>query len=290
VARVTVTGAAGQLGRQLVRAFTDAGHTVTPLTHRELDLAHADAPARVAATEPEVIINAAAWTDVDGCARDPDRAMALNGDAPGRLAAAVNAEALFVQVSTNEVFDGTADEPYGEGDETNPINPYAASKLAGERAVAAAAPRHLVVRTAWLFGPGGRNFVTKILDAAADAHERGEPLRVVADELGNPTWTPSLAVAVVRAVELAGEGRAPSVMHLAGQPPASRFAWAKAVLEGVSRRPELVTIRQSSFARPSRTPLRAVLSTELATSLGIETIDWRAPLADYVASVSGAAA
>lgn len=275
--RVAITGAAGQLGRQLVQTFTEAGDDVLALTRPEFDITDASDLGRLTGWGPDVVVNSAAWTDVDGCARDPDRAMRINGEAAGAVArAAANAGALIVHVSTNEVFDGTLHRPYTEEDEPNPINPYGASKLAGERAVAAMSPRHLIVRTAWLFGPDGTNFVTKILAASERARAAGEPLRVVDDEWGNPTWTPWLAGAVVDAVRQVESGRvAVDALHLAGQPPVSRRGWAGELLRG--RDIAVLAITGAEFPRPSRVPQRALLDTSRAESLGISTPDWRLP-------------
>ena len=166
--RVVVTGAGGQLGRQLVTAFAAAGWQATGLSHGQLDISdRATLSEEMDGLRPDVVINAAAWTDVDGCARDPERALAVNGSAAGLVAeAAAEVDAVIVQISTNEVFDGQHLARYAEDDEPRPINPYGASKLAGERLVSAANARHLIVRTAWIFGPGGRNFPSKILEAA----------------------------------------------------------------------------------------------------------------------------
>ena len=246
-----------------------------------------DAGRVLAAAAPDVVVNSAAWTDVDGCAREPERALELNGRAPGRLAAAT--DALFVQVSTNEVFDGSSDAPYAEADAPNPINPYGASKLAGERAVAEAAARHLVVRTAWLFGPGGRNFVTKILDVARSAADAGSPARVVDDEWGNPTWTPALAEAIVAAVALPDEGaaRRSSTSPASRRSAASRGPTGSSRLRGGLPAPEPVP--GSTFTRPSRVPPRAVLSTRRAAELGLPPISWESPLAGYLASLGAPA-
>lgn len=280
--RVTIVGSAGQLGRQLVAVFERDGD-VAGLTHHDIDLADPGAGRLVAATRPDVVVNAAAWTDVDGCARDPERAMELNGRAPGRLAAAVP-DALFVQVSTNEVFFGDDEAPYDEDAEPHPRNPYGASKRAGECAVIDATPRHLVVRTAWLFGPGGTNFVTKIVAAAAKAAKAGEAVRVVEDEWGNPTWTPALAESIAAAVSLPDERR-PSLLHLAGDPPATRYQWAQRAMAGDPRLPEPVPVPSSTFVRASRVPPRAILDTRRAADLGLPTIDWEVALPAYVASL-----
>lgn len=284
--RAAITGARGQLGRQLAAAFAASGWEVLALGHDQLDIGADDALEQLEAWRPTVVINAAAWTDVDGCARDPQRALRINGAAAGRVAeAAARAAALIVQVSTNEVFDGAAERPYLADDAPNPVNPYGASKLAGERAVAAATPDHLIVRTAWVFGPGGRNFPTKIVDAARRRAAADEPLSVVADEFGNPTWAPDLADGIRGAVEAIRDGRLrPGILHVAGEPPVSRFDWAREILAALSGL-RLVPISATDFPRASRTPLRAVLSTEQAAALGIGPFDWRPVTRQYAAEL-----
>jgi dTDP-4-dehydrorhamnose reductase len=289
--RVAITGARGQLGRELVHAFRSAGDEVAELIRPEFDLRNVDDSATLlGGLRPDVLINAAAWTDVDGCAREPQRAMQLNGDAPSRLAALTRPwQPLFVQISTNEVFDGTAERPYDEDAIAAPINPYGKSKLAAERGVASATPSHLLIRTAWLFGPDGRNFVSKILGAAEGARDRGEALRVVDDEWGNPTWAPALAAAILQVVS-----RAPTagirVLHLAGSPASSRHAWALRALESMEDAPKLTTMALADYERPSRVPARAVLATALARSLGIRPIDWQETTDRYVANLRAARA
>ncbi len=263
--RVAITGAAGQLGSELVRAFDAAGWETAALSRPAFRLEHPTLD--VAA---DLVVNAAAWTDVDGCVRDPARAMRLNGVAPGVLAAlARDVGARFVQVSTNEVFDGAEPRAYAEADPTHPINPYGASKLAGEDAVRAAYPRALIVRTAWIFG-GPRSFPSKILAAGRRAAGAAEPLRVVADEVGNPTPAATLADRIVALVALPA---APSLVHLAGEPPVSRHAWASRVLEEAHLLAPL-PMALRDFVRDSTPPPHAVLDTALARSLGLG-IEWR---------------
>lgn len=279
--RVVILGAEGQLGRQLVTAFETAGHAVTGLGHRTFDLMDPNAPRHLLELRPEVVVNAAAWTDVDGCARDPQKAMEINGVAPGRLAlAAATIDAAFVQISTNEVFDGGSADPYTEDATPNPINPYGASKLAGEREVASANPKHLIVRTAWIFGPGGTNFPSKIVAAARGARERRLPLRVVADEHGNPTWAPDLAHAVARAVNADLGG----TLHLAGEPPTTRYEWTCEILAGVADL-RLEAISRMDYERPAPVPPRAILSMDRASSLGFEPMDWRPPTRRFAAEL-----
>ncbi len=286
--RAAVTGARGQLGRQLTAAFSASGWEVLGSGHEQLDITDDEALQQLEGWRPTVVINAAAWTDVDGCARDPQRAFRINGIAAGRVAeAAGRAGALAVQVSTNEVFDGSTVRPYGEDDQPNPLNPYGASKLAGERAAAAATPNHLLVRTSWVFGPGGRNFPAKIVEIAHRRVAADEPLAVVADERGNPTWAPDLARGILSAVEAALDGRlAPGILHLAGEPPVSRFDWAKEILAGVPNL-RLVPISAAEYPRASRVPLRAVLATGRASALGIGPFDWRSAARDYASQLLG---
>jgi dTDP-4-dehydrorhamnose reductase len=274
--RVLVTGAGGQLGRQLVVAFGETAEVIG-LDRMAFDIADPSAISGLATHRPTVVVNAAAWTDVDGCARDPDRAMQINAVAAGRIAEeAARLGALSVQVSTNEVFDGQSNRPYAEDDSPHPINGYASSKLAGEKAVAEANPDHLIVRTAWIFGPGGTNFPSRIVGAAARARERDEPLRVVADELGNPTWAPDLARGIASAVGAGLRG----ILHLAGEPATSRYDWAGELLAGMTGL-QMVPISQADYPRASAVPPRAVLDMGRAHAAGLATMDWRPPSAAY---------
>lgn len=270
--RLAITGASGQLGRELVRAFTVEGDEVLALSRPDFDITRADDLTRIAEWHPDIVVNSAAWTDVDGCARDPVRAMQINGDAAGAVArTAAGADALAVQISTNEVFDGELTRPYVEDDTPHPINPYGASKLRAEELVAQSAPRHLIVRTAWLYG-GPVSFPTKIRAAAERMLLERRPLRVVADEFGNPTNVAWLAWAVQQLIDRADA--VSSVWHLAGVPPASRYEWAQAILDDLPVR--LERTKSSEFRRPSRAPLRAVLGVGKAADVGLlEGADWR---------------
>jgi dTDP-4-dehydrorhamnose reductase len=230
---------------------------------------------RIDAARPDLVILAAAWTDVDGCARDPDLALARNGRAPGIVAeACVAVGAGLVLVSSNEVFDGkrTDGRGYREDDPIGPRNPYGSSKLAGERLVQAAftgRPGLWVVRTSWLFGPPGNDFPTKII-AAADRLPAGEALPGVADEHGRPTYTPDLASAVLDLVERSPGG----VFHLANEGVTSRMGWAEHVLgrcrPGRSVRP----VGREAFTRDSDPPPWGVLDTTRAAGLGVRLRAW----------------
>src|SRR6188508_1833706 len=229
---VAVTGARGRLGRALLEALSLEGFTPVPWSRPDYDLDDPGSARRVVERDhPDIVIHAAAWTDVDGCARQPDLAKRRNSDATADVAAAcTQAGARLVVISTNEVFDGQRGDGlgYGEDDVPRPINAYGASKLAGEVGAVAAyeeagRPQDvLIVRTAWLFGPPGNDFPAKIV-AAADRLPADEPLKVVIDEVGSPTYTIDLAQAIVKIISTAGTS---GVYHVVNAGQASRFELA----------------------------------------------------------------
>ena len=288
--RVAVTGAGGRLGRAVMTALADAPFTGLsgPIawTRPDFDL---DAPDRFAALidrdRPEVIVHAAAWTDVDGCARDPDLAMQRNGSATGALAGTAAARGVdLLGVSTNEVFDGarTDGRGYAPDDPTEPINPYGVSKLAGERAAEAAfegaSAAMGIVRTAWLYGPPGNDFPAKILAAAARARDAGEPLKLVADEIGSPTFTADLADGIV---ELIGSGDIRGVHHVVNTGRASRAEWARELLRQAGVEVPSQDVPASTWPRASTPPRWAVLEPTPLPS-GEPLRSWQAALADYL--------
>jgi dTDP-4-dehydrorhamnose reductase len=301
--RVAVTGAGGRLGRALVAALEDAPFT-GPLGPIAWDLPDHDLddPASserlVRRDRPDAVVHTAAWTDVDGCAGDPALALRRNGDAVGDLAAAcLGAGADLVYISTNEVFDGrrTDGRGYAPGDEPRPINPYGASKRAGEVAAqeaflrdggvvaagagtAPAGPQLAIVRTAWLYGPPGNDFPAKILAAADRAVAAGEPLRVVGDEVGSPTFAPDLADAIV---ELLAAGAFAGMHHVVNTGAATRAAWARAVLAAARLSVELREVPLASWTRPSVVPPWAVLAPTPLPS-GEPLRPWEAAFAEYV--------
>jgi dTDP-4-dehydrorhamnose reductase len=289
--RVAVTGANGRLGRALVQALQDSPYAGPggPIawTRTEFDLDDPGDPAgRLRADRVEFVVHAAAWTDVDGCARDPGLAMRRNAEATGVLARACAAQGVeLVYVSTNEVFDGRRRDGrgYGPDDPTNPINPYGESKLAGERAVAAAwqdrqAGWH-IVRTSWLFGPPGRDFPEKILAAGERARDAGQPLKVVADEHGAPTYTRDLAEAIV---DLLAELDAPGpIHHLVNAGVTSRAGWARELFRQHRVDVEIEEVPASTWQRASTPPLDAVLQPT-PTPTGEPMRPWQEALADYL--------
>ena len=189
--RILITGADGQLGHELQRVLSR--HQLVLGIWPEFDLLKPETHAFIVSTRPDVVIHAAAYTDVEGAEREPDVAMAVNGDGTGRVArAAAEVQARLICVSTDYVFDGLKGSPYEEGDAPNPLNAYGHSKLEGERQALVLCPGAVVVRTAWLYGPHGKNFVKTIIRRAKVESE----LRVVADQRGSPTHAGDLAAAI----------------------------------------------------------------------------------------------
>jgi dTDP-4-dehydrorhamnose reductase len=291
--RVAVTGAGGRLGSDLVAALADAPFSGPsgPIPWRR-DAFDLDAPeaigARLDADRPEVVVHAAAWTDVDGCALDPELARRRNGVATGILAEACAARGTdLLIVSTNEVFDGSRTDglPYLPTDLPAPGNPYGASKAEGERLATAAFAQGGggragilgIARTAWLFGAPGRDFPSRILDAAERARAAGEPLRAVGDEWGTPTYTADVAEAIV---ELLADDAIAGIHHLVNMPFASRADWARDVVARAGLDVEVVDVPASTWERPSRPPRWGVLAPTPLPS-GEPLRSWPAAMADY---------
>ena len=263
------------LGQDVVRAAHAGNHEVAALARDELDILDARAVHRtIAAERPAAVINCAAWTDVDGAESDEEAATRLNGEAAGTVAAAAaEAGASVVHPSTDYVFDGTGTRPYVESDPTAPINAYGRSKLAGEHAVAAANPRHFVVRTSWLFGAGGRNFVETMLGLAS----AGGPVLVVRDQVGCPTYTGHLAEALVRLVD----GESYGLHHIAGGGECSWFEFANEIFQQAGTETRAMSCTSDEFPRPAPRPAYSVLRTE--RDYGLELPPWQDGLASYLA-------
>ncbi len=252
--------------------------SVAALTRDDGDLSvREQAQDALQATNAEIIIHCAAYTDVDGCTRDPDRAWASNAVATENVADAAQAlQARLLYVSTDYVFEGTKAEPYLEDDEPAPLTVYGESKLAGERAVAAILPDHLIVRTQWLYGPGGKNFVASILKAARSRKR----LQVVHDERGCPTYAPDLAEAIWRLLHTEATG----IVHVTNRGACTRLELALAALEeaGLSDI-EVEGIPSAAWDSPTRRPTNAVLGDTRLAALGLEPLrPWREALVEYV--------
>jgi dTDP-4-dehydrorhamnose reductase len=272
--RLLVTGAAGMLGADVRRAAERSGHDVTALTRADLDVTDAGAVGHaVAGARPDAIVNCAAWTDVDGAERAEAAALAVNGAAPGVLARAADAAgALLIHPSTDYVFDGTARRPYVESDPTAPVGAYGRTKLAGEQAIAAATDRHLIVRTAWLYGRDGGNFVDTILRLARER----DALAIVDDQIGSPTWSRELAEAIVALAEADAHG----IRHVAGAGSCSWLDFAREILRREGVECELRGQTTAELGRPAPRPAWSVLASEHADAPRLP--DWRSGLAGYL--------
>ena len=279
---VLVVGSGGQLGSALVAHLRqDPAVSAVSLWDRpEIDITQPVVSDQLVALAPDVVINAAAWTDVDGAERNPDLAYAANAVGPLFLAQGCRrAGARLVQISTNEVFLGESGTIYREFDQPGPVSVYARSKLAGEEAVRQVASRWMIVRVAWLFGPGGVNFPTKIV-AAADKHGS---LRVVDDEFGNPTYAPDAARAIAALIATDRDG----AYHLVNAGYTSRYELAATVLHHAGRGDvPLTPIHADDWPRPSQPPRHAVLANQTAAALGIVLRPWQEAAAEYAATLA----
>jgi len=255
--RLLAIGAAGMLGQDLLAAAQAAGHDPAGLDLPEIDITDSEATRRtVVEVAPDAVVNCAAWTDVDGAEENEELAARVNAEGAGNVAAAAAAAgALAVQISTDYSFDGTASEPYTESSPTNAIGAYGRTKLAGELAVSeAATPDFAIVRSSWLFGPHGENFVDTILRLGAERRE----LQVVHDQIGCPTYTGHLASALV---EIA-DRRLSGVMHVAGTGHCSWYELAVAALDAAGVRCTVTPTTAAAYGRPAPRPAYSVLVSE----------------------------
>jgi len=273
--KILLTGHKGQLGRRLLSQL--AAHEVTGIDLPDHDITSRDSIIPLVRDfGPNLIINAAAMTDVDGCARDPAAAYRANGLGTQNLAlAAADVGAEMLQVSTNEVFDGTAKHPYHEWHTTNPINAYGLSKLAGEWYTQRLLTRFYIVRASWFYAAGGRNFPHRIIQLA---DERGA-LRVVTDEVGSPTYVEDLASAITQLITTHAYG----IYHLVNEGQASRYEFACEILRISGRKAVPVEpITSDQFERASTPPPYAPLANNAAAALGIRLRPWQDALAEFL--------
>jgi dTDP-4-dehydrorhamnose reductase len=257
--KLLITGAGGQLGRSLQRAL--ARHDLTALSHADLEITSLGACIDVLeARRPDAVVHCAAMTDTSRCEKEPAHAREVNGIGTENVAkACARVGSRFVAVSTNEVFDGTASEPYSEDAHPHPLNAYGHSKLDGEALAVARCPNTLVIRTSWLYGDGYANFNEKVLTAARE----GRPLSFVTDEVATPTSTDDLAAAIGLLLE---RDAPPGIYHLTNAGAAVTMA----------------ELRASGYSGPVK-PSYSVLANSRAAALGITLRDWHGALAGYFA-------
>lgn len=278
--RILVIGRTGQLAGALAAASWPAAIALVPRGRAEIDLAQpARVAAAVAAEKPALVINAAAYTAVDKAESEPDLAFAVNRDGPAALAEACRAlGAPLIHVSTDYVFDGAKRGAYVEEDPVNPVSVYGASKQAGESAIRARLPAHVILRTAWVYAPQGQNFVRTMLRLGRERPE----LRVVDDQTGCPTSAAELARAVqAAALRLLAGGRDHGTFHFCGAGQTSWFGFAEAIFDlAGGPRPRLTPIPTSGYPTPARRPANSVLdSARFARLYGVTARPWRESLA-----------
>jgi dTDP-4-dehydrorhamnose reductase len=282
--RILLTGATGQIGRHVVWLLQPIGDIVAP-GRETVDLARIDSVrAAMRETHPDVVVNTAAMTGIDAAESAGDELYAVNAVAPGVMAEeAKRLGALLVHFSSAYVFDGTLPRAYTESDPTHPINEYGRSKLAGEQAIAATDAAALVLRVNWVYDLGGHNFVATLLELAADRDE----LRVVDDQVGNPTWARSLGEAAARILaDVPHAHDALGIYHVAASGTVSRYDFARRVLDFVPARDaarprlELLRIKTTDYPLPASRPINTALDTSrLRATFGIEPAGWEAQLA-----------
>jgi dTDP-4-dehydrorhamnose reductase len=277
-----ITGAGGMVGRDLCDALTARGEEVVALTRDDLDITDSRCVNHVVGEHaPAVIVNCAAYTKVDQAENEESVANAINGSAVELLASAANASrALLVQLSSDFVFDGTSRVPYEVNDATAPLSSYGRSKLLGEVA-ATHAQKHLVLRTSWLFGVHGPNFVEAIRN---QIRKETNPLRVVSDQRGRPTYTPHLAEAIIRLGHVAQHSdHVRGVVHYADADECSWFDFATAIVEESGSDVPIKAVTTDEFPRPAKRPAYSVLSTERYERLtGVAPASWREGLREYL--------
>jgi dTDP-4-dehydrorhamnose reductase len=275
--RVLVLGAGGQLGRELVQA--PSSHDVIGLTRAQCDSAEPGAADRALREHrPDAVINCAAWTKVDASETQHDDAFRANAHGPLLLAQACrDADVLLTHVSTDYVFDGTATTPVPEDAPTNPLGVYGESKLAGEEAIRHTTPRHQVVRTSWLYGQDGPNFVITMLRLGAERDE----LRVVADQRGTPTWTGHLAPALLRLLERG----TPGTYHLTNGGETTWCDFARSIMQSAGLPAHIEPTTTAEYGAPAPRPAYSVLDNKAWSKLGEPPLpQWEAGLIAYLAT------
>lgn len=273
--RILVAGAGGMLGRDFVIAARERDHDVIGLNRAGLDITDPAAVDRaIAEYRPEAVVNCAAYTDVDGAESDERGAMRVNDEAAALVAsAAASIGAKVIQPSTDYVFDGSSRRPYVESDVTGAISAYGRSKLGGETSVAAANPRHFIVRASWLFGIAGKNFVETMLRLG---EERPEVL-VVSDQVGCPTYTRHLAEGIAELLETDEYG----IHHMAASGQCSWYEFAQEIFDQAGVECRVMAGTTEMLARPAPRPAYSVLGTERPNPIRLP--HWRQGLAEYLA-------
>ena len=279
--RILITGANGQLGCDLQRTL--AAHELVLMDFPTFDLTKSSCEEQVASAQPDVVIHAAAYTDVDGAEHQPDLAMAINGQGTEWVArGAARAKARLIYISTDYVFDGLKRTPYLESDLANPLNLYGKSKLEGERRALAHCPNALVVRTSWLYGAHGKNFVKTMMRLAMEQPE----LRVVGDQRGSPTNAADLAQALAQMLGVDIRG----IVHVTGTGDCTWYELASAIVSAMERQTPVHPITTAEAGRRGARPSYSVLANCVLKQSGITLPHWRDSLVQFVKSAEASAA
>lgn len=290
--RILILGQSGQIGCELVGIFADMPDVVA-LGRAQLDLAN---PAAIQSTlrtlRPAIVINAAAYTDVDGAEKNPAAALRINRDAPAEIACELKAwNGALIHYSTDYVFDGGKLSPYEENDVPAPLSIYGRSKLEGEQAIQSSGCAHLILRTSWVYSAYGKNFCRLVWRLAKERDE----LRIVSDQTGSPSWARMAARVTLKLIEKYGEEirDARDIVHVAGSGEASRHAFATEILRLLCARygehaaiaKRITSVDSSEFKTPAVRPRYSALSSnKLRSKFGIELPPWQHDLAQYVSS------
>ncbi|MHB8908668.1 MAG: dTDP-4-dehydrorhamnose reductase [Syntrophales bacterium] len=280
--KILLLGSEGMLGSELF-AMLKSDHEVVGKDIQDFDIASADDCRRlVAAIRPDVVINAVAYTDVDGCEANRGKCFAVNAEGIKNLALACReGDIMIVHFSTDYVFAGDGNTPHREDDECQPLNVYGESKLAGEKYLQELSRNFLLIRTAWLYGPRGKNFVKTILEKAATVRT----LKVVDDQIGSPTYTYDLAAAVKRLVE----DRTTGIFHITNGGNCSWYEFSRAILQEAGVKDvEVLPVKSDEFPRPAKRPCFGVLAgTKFYQTTGITIRPWRMALRDCLSKTIG---
>jgi len=277
IMKILITGPHGMLGTDIVSLLQKENVEVLEAPHEKLDITHEDEVLSLALESmPDIIINCAAFTNVDKCETEKETAYKVNATGPKNIAiAAKRCGAKVIQISTDFVFDGNSDRPYIEDDKTNPLSEYGRSKLEGEINIRSNNNNFLIVRTSWLFGRHGINFVDKMLELA----QKNKELSIVDDETGSPTYTVDLAGALWALIEEKSEG----IFHVSNEGSCSRYEWARKIFEIADYDIKIHPIKSHQYKRPAKVPLNSTLNCQKLTTLtGMRMSPWEDTLKAYL--------
>lgn len=273
--RILITGPTGQLGRELIRVLEE--EELLLLTHKDIDIREPKVVQAIAELKPNIIIHTAAYTDVDGCELDPELAFWVNATGTRHvILGAENVGAKLVYISTDYVFDGEKGVPYVESDVTCPINVYGCSKLMGEDFVRSCSVQSIVVRTAWVYGEGRKNFITSVLEWVKDL----PILKLVEDKTGSPTYARDLAFAIRHLIRIEAIG----TYHAAGRGACTWLDYGQHILKILKIKKEVIPIAFNELNRPAKRPTYSALNSDALKQSGFEMRDWRVALQDFLST------